>query len=186
MISENIIEFRSKLYKDLEALEYRRILHENYEWLESYWQQQFRGNNGIQQFCDAHGNFYWEIDCVIDIAKEFSILRPVGNSNQGFNPSENILRATYCLKYNSNLFDEIEVIKDEQEIANLWQGTPFKAVFEIVKQIRNNLFHGQKMELEDGQFNRNKLLVKHAVNFTSCLLDNLIEAEHILKQSEAK
>ncbi|MDV7390390.1 hypothetical protein RZS08_03510, partial [Arthrospira platensis SPKY1] len=38
----------------------------------------------------------------------------------------------------------------------------FKALMYILRQIRNNLFHGHKMTLENDQFQRDKILVSIA------------------------
>ena len=186
MISEEILAFRDRLAADPENRKIRISLHENYELLESYWQRKFKGNNGEQIFCDRHQEFYWKFEEIRAIAKEFAQLAPVGNSKSNFQPTENILKATYHLKYDAELFEEGQIIVSQEERcnANLWnQGrTSFKAVFEIVKQIRNNLFHGRKIELDNLQYHRNQSLIELANRFTNLLLVELVNAEVALNQ----
>lgn len=180
MISEEIQLFRQKLQKDAINRNFRNRFHENCEWLESYWNQKFRGNNGDQQFCNSYDNYYWKLEEVKKTAKKFAILRPVGGSNNQFNPTENIKRATYFLKYNADLFinEEIDFVREEKNTADNWNRTSFVAVFEIVRQLRNNMFHGRKINLESEQYDRNKELIVFATEFTDVLLDNLVEAEN--------
>ena len=54
----------------------------------------------------------------------------------------------------------------------------FHALMTIVRQVRNNLFHGNKMEYAPiEQYERNKFLVRIAYEVTQILLDNLVTAE---------
>ena len=53
----------------------------------------------------------------------------------------------------------------------------FKALMYIVRQIRNNLFHGNKLEIKEDQYQRNKKLVQTAASITKVILDNLKNAE---------
>lgn len=53
----------------------------------------------------------------------------------------------------------------------------FKALMYIVRQIRNNLFHGNKLEIEEAQYKRNKELVQIAASITEVILNNLKNAE---------
>jgi len=183
MLSYEIRDFIERLNVDLENKEFRRRFHENYEWLESYWKRKFAGNNGNQQFCNNHGEFYWQIDDIKILGKALVKLRPVGASNNNFEPNLNILRATYFLKYRSDLFEDGEVENNQNEIihADNWVSDSFSALFSIIKQIRDNLFHGRKIDLGELQYERNKILVQIGANLTDKLLENLIEAETNLK-----
>ena len=179
MVSYEIRGFIERLNIDLENKEVRRRFHENYEWLESYWKRKFGGNNGDQLFCNNHGGFYWQINEIKNIAKVLTKIRPVGASNNNFQPTLNILRATYFLKYKSELFEDGEVEDIQEEIlhSDNWNATNFKALFSIVKQIRDNLFHGRKIDLGELQYERNRSLVQIGADLTDILLINLIEAE---------
>lgn len=179
MLGEEIRQFREKLKTDPENQEIRRRFHENYEWLESYWQRKFHGNNGDQIFCNKHGDYYWQKDEIKELAKRLAEIKPVGSSKNNFNPVENILRATFYLKYHTEIFDDGDIEKDEEEMksGSLWNRNAFDAVFEVIKQIRNNLFHGRKIDLDSEQYERNKELVTIASDFTETLLNYLLEAE---------
>ena len=63
---------------------------------------------------------------------------------------------------------------------NRWINTdyaPFLALMFIIRQIRNNLFHDNKLQIENEQYDRNKKLVQVAALITNVILDNLKKAE---------
>lgn len=182
MLSYEILSFIDRLDDDLENKELRRKFHENYEWLESYWKRKYNVNNGEQLFCNHHADFYWQIDAIKNIAKRLSIMKPVGSSTQNFEATLNILRATYFLKYKCDFFQEGDIEENQGEIeqSDNWNQSGFHALFSIIKQIRDNLFHGRKTDLEESQYERNKELVKIGAEITTLLLENLIEAEETI------
>ena len=170
--------FREKLSHDKTNLENRRTLHEHYEWLESYWQNKYKGNNHIDKFVEEFGEHYWEIPAIKEIARKFSFYPPVGSSKKDFEPTESILRATFCLRYFSDLHEEeFPDLDNEKETGEKWTKSSFNALLTILKQIRDNLFHGRKMELAPEQYNRNKELIALSVELTTLILDNLENAE---------
>ncbi len=180
--------FREKLTQDKQNLDLRRTLHEHYEWLESYWQNRYKGNNHIDKFDSEFGDFYWDRIDTKAIAYKIAFYPPVGSSKNNFEPSISIQRATFFLRHYSDLFEEeFPDTSNEKEIGKLWQKNSFVALLTIVKQIRDNLFHGQKMELAEPQYTRNKELINMAVEITSIVLDHLEEAEekttNFIKQS---
>lgn len=178
MNAQQIKQFREKLNFDKENLELRRRLHENYEWLESYWQDNYKGNNHIDKFCNDFSNFYWSLTEIKNIAHKLALYPPVGSSKRNFEPSITIQRATFFLRHFSDLFENVFPDTDnEKEIASHWSKSPLNAVLTIVKQIRDNLFHGRKMELNEPQYTRNKELINMAVQFTDLVLENLVLAE---------
>lgn len=173
-----IQEFRRRLAEDLAYDTSRKAFHEQYEWLEAYFSEKF-DKNGFEKFCITYNDFYWGIDELREIARGFASLDPVGNSKMNNVPSENIVQATYFLKYKCNLYKNIEVdsVAAEIEEADKWNKSAFEALLLIIRQIRNNLFHGKKMELAESQYERNKILITLAASATKIILDNLISAE---------
>lgn len=170
--------FREKLSQDQENLENRRTLHEHYEWLESYWQNKYTGNNHVDKFVEEFGDYYWEIEAIKENARKFSFYPPVGSSKRNFEPTESIIRATFYLRYFSGLHEEeFPDVDNEKETGEKWKKSSFNALLTILKQIRDNLFHGRKMELENEQYNRNKELIRLSVELTTQILDNLENAE---------
>lgn len=158
----DILRFRQKLDEDVENKEFRRTLHENYEWLDGYWRQKWErdGNNAIIRFCNAFGEFYWQnVSIIPELANELGMLGPIGSSkNSDYSPAPRIAEATKLLKSG--------------------EGSPterFTAMMELVRQIRNNLFHGQKMDLEDAVYERNKELVRLGAKITTVILDHLMQ-----------
>ena len=179
MNSDEIQQFRAKLENDPQNRENRREFYENYEWLESYWQNKYQGRNRNEHFVNDNKVFYWTLGSVKEIAKAFTSIKPVGSSNNNFAPEIDILRATYYLKYLSDLYaeGELEIVETELNYADNWNKDSFSALFAIVVQIRNNLFHGGKTQLEDEQYERNKHLVTLGKSLTNILLNELKNAE---------
>jgi hypothetical protein len=179
MYSTNLVRFREKLQKDNENLSARRKLHENYEWLESFWRKKYNGENLIDQFSREFEDFYWELEDFRDIARKFSSYPPVGNSKMNFDPSEKLRRATYFLRHHCDLNEERfpDLEGDEKKTGNKWAKSKLNAVLTMTKQVRDNLFHGQKMQLRDELYKRNKKLVSMAVEVTEVILNNLEKAE---------
>ena len=178
MDASQIRLFRERLDQDKENLRIRRTLHEHYEWLESYWQNRYNGNNHIDQFDREFGNFYWDRKDTKSIAREFSFYPPVGNSKMNFEPTVSLQRATFYLRYFCDLNEEeFPDTSNEKEVGGAWTKSPFVALLTIVKQVRDNLFHGRKMELEEPQYTRNKELIGMSVEVTTIVLDNLEKAE---------
>lgn len=187
MYSVNIVRFRDKLQKDQDNLSVRRKLHENYEWLESFWREKYNGENLIDQFSREFNDFYWELEDVREIARRFSSYPPVGNSKMNFDPSESLKRATYYLRFHCELHEEgfPELEDDEKSTGANWTKSKLNALLTMTKQVRDNLFHGQKMQLAEDLYRRNKELVSMAAKVSDLILDNLEEAErHQFKIAE--
>jgi hypothetical protein len=191
-----IDDFRNKILNDEKYHKLRRDFHENYEWLEAYWGLQF-GNNGFEQFCKEYGTFFWSLTPIREFARNFAFIECVGSSNNpNYEQTQEIAKATMFLRYQAGLTTMEGKILECSDIkcrdyklhqglcnkknSNNWgKGDPaaFRAVMYIIRQIRNNLFHGNKLELEKKQYERNKELIKNAEAITRLLLDNLKDAE---------
>ena len=162
MKAQEIIDFRQYLLeKDLENLENRRAFHETFEWLEGYW----RSHNKLVDFdgfCSKYGGYFGSIAEFETLAKQLAAEGVVGNSRDlNYQPLQDVADATNHLSQGL--------------------GTPserFRATMLIVKQIRNNLFHGKKMEWAVvNQYERNKRLVGLAGAITHLVLENLVAGE---------
>jgi len=170
--------FRQRLAEDPDNLNIRRTMHEQYEWLDSYWKEKYGDANQIDKFCDEYEKFYWECAEVREVARKLSFYPPVGSSSYNIEPTPQIQRATYYLKHKSNLVEGgFPKNEAEEALASQWKKSSFNALLTIVKQIRDNLFHGQKMDLEENQYKRNKELVTMGANLTTVVLNRLGEAE---------
>lgn len=170
--------FRERLQVDPDNLNIRRVFHEQYEWLESYLKEKYVSNE-IDKFCSEYHQFFWTIDAIRNVARKLSFHYPVGSSSFNYEPTEPIKRATYFLRHKSNLVEGgTPEVAEEIELADKWNKTSFHALMFIIKQIRDNLFHGGKMDLNDDQYERNKTLIGLAVEYTTCLLNNLEAAEN--------
>ena len=116
------------------------------------------------------------------MAREFSGYKPVGSSNRNFDPTEPVKQATFHLRHHTDLFEtELLLFDDENEveIGRKWPKDSFEAaVLILVKKVRDNLFHGRKMDLEEDKYQRNKELVTMSSKIKRLILDGLIEAEN--------
>ena len=167
MPARHIQEFRQHLLDHPKYRKARRDFHEAYELLEGYWRNS-RTLRNFDGFCDTYGDFYWNLPKVRDLAHQLACEGPVGNSDHSFQPSPHIVQATRFL-----LGQDID-----------GHQRPFKAMMVIVYQIRNNLFHGRKLELEEAQLQRNTGLIATARDIVFTLLDHLEEAEEAAGREE--
>jgi hypothetical protein len=164
----DILCFRLKLEEDIENREYRRRFHENYEWLDGYCRSKWvtDGDNAILKFSNKFGEYYWHnVSEIPALTIRMGELGPVGSSRKpNYEPTLEIVHATILLRRdNSNPIQK------------------FKSMMELVRQIRNNLFHGKKMDLNElPVYERNKNLVWLGAEITTVVLDYLEEAERNL------
>ncbi|MBS1623500.1 MAG: hypothetical protein JST83_05740 [Bacteroidetes bacterium] len=187
----------AKIKSDKDYLNNRRVLHENYEWLEGFWRYRYnKGNSSIDNFITDTCHYYWATDEIKQLAREFASIECVGsNCEPDYTQNHEIAKATMYLRYYCNLFTDhipvcnglcrhhkIATAKCSQAQGQLWcrlnndNKAAFKALMYIIRQIRNNLFHGHKMTLEQNQFNRDKILVALAARTTSFLFESLEHA----------
>lgn len=173
----------------------RRVLHENYEWLEHFWLYKYnREDASIESFIREKGTFFWAMDDIKELARAFASIECVGsNKDPLYAQTVEIARATMYLRYHCNLFvndtptcttiecRQHKIDKGTCSQANglRWNRSyepilAFKALVYIVRQIRNNLFHGHKLSLDPVQYERNKILVSLASRVTEILLENLV------------
>jgi hypothetical protein len=169
--------FRERLESDPDNLQARRTFHEHYEWLESFWLDKYK-NNHIPKFAREYNSYYWTLPDLIKSTRILSAYPPIGSSKLlDFDPTPTIKKATFYLKYHNDIFlPEYPEFENEKEIGSQWSATPLEAILAILEQIRNNLFHGKKMDLEPEKYTRNKELIANAVELTTILLDKLEEA----------
>ena len=176
----------------------RSIFHENFEWLEHYWRSKCDNSQDYyDRFIMNAGYFYWHIHQIRDLAKQFASIECVGSStNPRHVQTGAIAQATMYLRYCCGLFDEeiptcIQIgcrkHKIDAGLCNIDTGRKWKADFDpvfafkalmyIIRQVRNNLFHGDKLSLEPEQFERDKKLVALSCETTAVILAQLVDYE---------
>lgn len=166
MMAYEIRQFKEYLdLHDSENRELRRVFHENYEWLEGYFRSRW-GNNGFNTFCNKFGEHcYTKVAGIPELANRIGEMGPIGDSTDpNYEPNVRVKDATFLLRSGNGTAKE-----------------RFLAMMRLVRQIRNNLFHGKKMELVQLEiYNRNKDLVRIGSEITSVLLEHLEQAERDL------
>ncbi len=188
-----------KIRSDKEHQTDRRLLHETYEWLENFWRNKYRkGNNSIDDFINEKAHFFWQKPEIKYLAIQFASIECVGsNEKPEYTQSSTIANATMYLRFYCNLFNgelhncnsilcrhhKINTGRCTIVAGGQWSSIindecfAFKALMYIIRQVRNNLFHGHKMTLEPEQFYRDKILISLSAQTTTYLLENLIGSE---------
>ena len=199
MRAEELIHVRKAIRRDQEYYEMFRGFCVDYMWLEGYWGQ-CSERGGIDRFCQRFGEYYWDLKELKRRAWELAKQGCVGNSKCGYEPTDEVIKATMFLVHRCGLGDHsgaasdcramvcyrtrrgLDLCNAEQQ-ADKWPtpaGSGFRATMYIVRQIRHNLFHGRKTELEPEQFKRNRELITAAQHITSLVIDALVDAEDTL------
>lgn len=198
MDARELLTTINHIREDDNHLQQRRILSENYEWLEHFWRYKYRqDNNSINQFIIDKGRFYWDIEGIKELAKEFARIECVGsNKRPNYSQNREIAEATMYLRYSCDFFGENQPDCNtigcrahktatgfcNRQAAHNWNEDfdpvfAFKALIYIIRQIRNNLFHGHKLSLEPQQYSRNVELVRLASETTEVLVEHLVESD---------
>jgi len=194
MNAGNIVDFRQMLASDPEYREARRDFHEAYEWLEGYWHAD-KQVNSFDLFCDKLGPYYWaNVSTVKSLAARLACEGAVGSSrNKNYSPTKEIMKAASFLLYRAGVvLDETRGECEaearqhyaDQDHALQWTEPSFKAMMVVVRQIRNNLFHGRKIAPAGDQYERDKRLVALARDISVVLLDYLEPAERWLGEQQ--
>jgi len=192
ILSEIIIKIKS----DPDHYNERRVFHENYEWLEYFWRDEYKnGDNSINNFIADKAEYFWTKPDVKDFAKEIAQIECIGsNKSNDYIQSQETAGATMYLRSHCNLFtgtipdcNSIQCRDHKQNIGlcnaligRHWKKidndnhAAFRALIYIIRQARQNLFHGHKMSLEQHQFDRDKEIVSISARTTSYLLNNLV------------
>ena len=191
-----LIGIIDKIRSDKEHQTDRRVLHETYEWLENFWRYKYlNGDNSIDDFINEKGKFFWQKTEIKNFAIQLASIECVGsNKKPDYTQSTTIANATMYLRFYCNLFDgdlpncnsiscrhhKINTGRCTIAAGEQWKNIvndehcAFKALMYIIRQVRNNLFHGHKMTLEYDQFYRDKILISLSAQTTTYLLENLI------------
>ena len=183
-----IIKSDKKYYSD------RTILHHNYELIEGFWRSKYGNHDeAFNLFVKEFGDEFWNITDIKKMATQFASIECVGsNRHGGFVQTEEIAKATMYLRYFSSLFkknipkcNEINCreYKQEQKLCTKLNGrkwtkknhaySSFKAIMFIIRQVRNNLFHGSKFSMAPNQYKRDKKVVALSARTTEIIIDRL-------------
>lgn len=193
MNAHEIHAVRAEIERDPVYTANRAALHADYGWLESYWSAQDGEFNGfVRQFSD----FYWAGPELRELGKALVSLECVGNSRDSdYLQTEEVAKATMHLRHHADLSWsgappncesvgcrtwKVETGRCRADVGTQWPErahSAFKAVMEIVRQVRNNLFHGQKGEIECEQLARNRELVRIGAEIVKIVWKSLPDAE---------
>ncbi len=152
-------EYRKKETTKLK--EYRTIFRDNYTFLENYCKKEF--NNG--NYLDLLSRKTNLIERNSNEIKEIIEQDYIKSNNYDFNVTLDVQNATDFLR--------IELLGIEGK--HNYKKSAERAVYEILKQIRDNLTHYGKFEITDEQFGRNFILIKNASIISSSLIEILEE-----------
>jgi hypothetical protein len=188
------IEILKRIKSDPKYYNDRNAFHHNYELLESFWRERYSNDdNAFNLFIKEFGEALWNYRGLQKLATQFASIECVGSSNYGhFIQTLEVAKATMYLRYNSALFKKNHPKCNSIACRGYKIGTghctkingrrftrkdhpysSFAALMTIIRQVRNNLFHGSKFSMERDQFLRDKKLITLSAKATEQILDNL-------------
>lgn len=157
---ENLDEFNNKV-KDTDYSNYRNNFKDNYTFLEKYCKENHKNKN-VHSCLPQNFNFINEEE-IYEKTKKLVDLEYIKDNNFGFNINPTVQKST----------DLLREIFANQENGNVNQVELNKSLFQILKQVRDNLTHDGKFELEENQFNRNYEITKISSEMTDLIIKKL-------------
>lgn len=157
---QNLEEFNKKV-KENDYYIYRNNFRDNYTFLEKYCKENFKNKN-VHNCLPQNFNFINETE-IYEKTKNLTDLEYIKDNNYEFkvNPtvekSTNLLREAFANKENGSV--------NEDELN--------KSIFLLLKQVRDNLIHDGKFDLEENQFNRNYEITKISSEMTDLIINKL-------------
>ena len=146
--------------------------------------------NGVIKFGREHGDPIWENGSLTGVAREIAEVECVGDGKGQTPPHVEVISATVFLRTLLGIerVDDIGAPNEHARIclqvcreakrrkcSNLrfakWADNPASALLRIVYQIRCNLFHGDKLEYDGPEGQRNMSLVSRS----SAVLDEVLK-----------
>jgi|ERR1035437_1190623 hypothetical protein len=98
-----------------------------------------------------------------ELVKELIMLDYIGDNSLNYEKSPTVINAT----------DYLRKILIDNSIISKWKKSDSRAIFEILKQIRDNITHFGKFEIEDSQFDRNFLIIKIATKLSESMIEKI-------------
>ncbi|TWI80617.1 hypothetical protein IQ13_3296 [Lacibacter cauensis] len=188
------IEILRRIKADPKYYADRTSFHHNYELLERFWRERYENkDNAFSLFIREFGADLWQIRGIQKLATQFASIECVGSSNyDDFTQTQDLAKATMYLRYFSLLFKKNSPKCSEIGCRHFKQGlgyctkangrkwtkkdhpySSFNALMVIIRQVRNNLFHGSKFSIESTQYLRDKKLITLSARTTQIIIDNL-------------
>ena len=157
---ENLNEFNSKV-KDTDYSSYRNNFKTNYTFLEKYCKENYNNKN-VYNCLPQKFDFINEEEIYIK-TKKLIDLEYIKDNNLGFNVNPNVQKSTNLLR---------EVFGNQKN-ENVDQVELNKSLFQLLKQVRNNLTHDGKFELEENQLNRNYEITKISSDISDLIINKI-------------
>jgi len=150
--------FKAKASKD-NLLTYRAVFRENYSEMERY----CADNNHKKNCTDWIANQINLFEGNEKIIRDLVSLEPIRSNNLNFKVTPTVQKATDFLRKRL-IDDSIQTDYDKSES---------RAVFELVQQIRDNLTHQNKSEIERNQYERNHEILKLGSELTNSIIEKI-------------
>lgn len=206
MYSNYVHEIRKQVFTNTKYSKWVSKFSMNYSLLEALWTD-IEEIGDIDNFCKRFCYYYWPLQQIKEKSQLFASIECVGSSkiNRYRNEqTETIAQATSFLRYSVDLFNDYNLPECDtincyhrKKVKNICNKSSaknwarrsdhkdniayasFKALMYIIRQIRNNLFHGNKFDTEEQQLARNIVLVKNASKTVEFILDHLNRVENL-------
>ncbi len=153
---QNLNEFNDKI-KGTDYYFHRNNFRDNYTFLEKYCKENYKNKN-VHICLPKIFNFIKEEEILKNV-KILIALDYIKDNNFGFNVNPSVKNSTDLLRQHL-LNNDANVIDDNQN----------KSLFVLLKQIRDNLIHDGKFELEEMQFERNLEITKIASEISNTII----------------
>lgn len=151
-------EFKKKVTED--NYYYRNNLKDNYTFIEKFAKYKYKTGNYLDYISNETNMIKSNSKEIIEIIKQDYIK----SNSLGFELNQTVKNATDFLRK--------ELLN--QKIDVIYKKGAERAVFELLKQIRDNITHNGKFEITEEQYRRNFKLVKNASIITEEVV-NFIE-----------
>lgn len=157
---QNLDDFNNRI-KGTDYYFYRNNFRESYTFLEKYCKENFKNKN--VHICLPQKINFIEIAEILKELKKIIELDYIKDNNYGFDINPNVKKSTDLLREYFNS-ENINYASDDEYN---------KSLFVLLKQVRDNLTHDGKFELEDLQFKRNYEIIKIASEITDKIIEVL-------------
>lgn len=157
---ENLDEFNNKV-NNTDYSNYRNNFKDKYTFLEKYCKENYKNKN-VHSCLPQKFNFLNEVE-ILNKTKELINLEYIKDNNYGFIVNPSVQKST----------DLLRAVFANQENENINKVELNKSLFQLLKQIRDNLIHDGKFELEENQFNRNFQITKISSEMSDLIINKL-------------
>ncbi|HLS11805.1 MAG TPA: hypothetical protein VK050_06560 [Flavobacteriaceae bacterium] len=153
--------FREKETEELKK--YRNDFRDNFAYIESFCKKKFKGKFNLDLLSKQTNLAEICREEIVELIEQDYIR----SNSYNFEIRPSVKNATDFLRK--------EILNEKIDVT--YRGNVERAVFDLLKEIRDNLVHYGKFEVDDAQYDRNFILIKNATLITATLINEKMEDE---------